>query len=81
MSEKTRREFKIREVEDLLDGKQVTLASVMELNPNARYLVRINSLNISADYCREIEDYLKAEGLNVIVVSGDFQIFEIVKDQ
>lgn len=70
------KELKIQEVEDTLDGKELTLSKVLELNPNARYLIKFKD-HAPIQHLREIQGYLRAEGLDCIVVGGDFELYKI----
>lgn len=72
------KELKIQEVEDTLDGKELTLSKVLELNPNARYLIKFKD-HAPIQHLREIQGYLRAEGLDCIVVGGDFELYKIEK--
>jgi hypothetical protein len=54
-------------------------ATVQEIKPQKKYLVKIN--NCPPDICKNFEDYLRASGLDIIVVSGPFELYEIEKKE
>ena len=52
-------------------------AHAIEINPKKKYLVVFNQWNISAEKLLEIEEWLRASGLNCIVMNGDPQLYQI----
>jgi hypothetical protein len=63
--------MKLCELEEVL-----SLSKAVELNPAAKYLVVLKE-TVSPDHAMELQGWLAAQGLDVIVFPAECRLFEI----